>query len=97
MNTTAASLATATLAPAALSWPLLLQYMLIALAAIASGWWLLRSLAPGFERKVRIAVALPLLRPKRPVWLRALGRRIAPAPQRAGGCSNCGTGCEPRR
>jgi hypothetical protein len=85
----------ASLAPSVIDWPLLLQYAVIVLAAAAaSAWWLLRSLAPALERRLRIAVALPLLRNGRPQWMRALGRRIAPSPQSATGCGGCDSRCD---
>jgi hypothetical protein len=55
----------------------------------------LRKQAPALERKLRIALALPLVREGRPAWLRAIGRRIAPPVKTAdagcGGCDGCGT------
>lgn len=75
---------------------LLLQYLLIALAALVSAWVVLKKQFPGTARRLRVAVALPLLRAGRPAWLQSLGRRIAP-PAAAGdgscgGCSSCGPG-----
>ena len=46
-------------------------------------------------RRLRIALAVPLVREGRPRWLRALGRRIAPAASvgdgSCGGCNSCGS------
>lgn len=76
--------------------PLALQYLIIAVAIALSAWVVFRKLAPNAARGLRIALALPLLRESRPAWLRALGRRIAPAPKAGvdacGGCDSCDTG-----
>ena len=75
---------------------LTLQYLLIALAVTVSAWVVFRKQAPNAARSLRIALALPLLRDGRPAWLRAFGKRIAPAPTRAGdGCGGCDSGCKP--
>ena len=69
---------------------LLAQYAVIALAVIASFAIVMRSQLPATTRKLRVAIALPLLREGMPAWLRALGRRIAPTPRGAGkGCGGC--------
>ncbi len=74
---------------------LVLQYIAIVIAVMASAWVVLRTQCPSAERRLRIALAAPLVREARPMWLRALGRRIAPAPRVAadGGCGGC-NGCE---
>lgn len=75
---------------------LTLQYVAIVLAVAVSAWVVLRKQAPGAERRLRIAIALPLVREGRPAWLHAIGRRIAPASKPSsdgcGGCNGCGTG-----
>lgn len=71
---------------------LVLQYAIIAVAVLVSAWVVFRKQAPGAARRLRIALALPLVREGRPAWLRALGKRIAPAPKAAGGCAGC-DGC----
>lgn len=70
---------------------LLAQYVAIALAVLASVAVVLHKEFPNATRRLRIAVALPLLREQRPEWIKSLGRRLAPAP-RAGG-KDCG-GCD---
>ncbi|MBW8852299.1 MAG: hypothetical protein JF600_16120 [Xanthomonadales bacterium] len=72
---------------------LALQYAIVAAAVLASAWVVFRKQAPGAARRLRIALALPLVRDGRPAWLRALGKRIAPAPKAAGGCNGC-DGCD---
>ena len=68
---------------------LAVQYVVIAIAVTVSAWVVFRKQAPGAARRLRIALALPLVREGKPAWLRAIGRRIAPAPQAAGGCAGC--------
>ncbi|MFT4196889.1 MAG: hypothetical protein QM601_03090 [Pseudoxanthomonas sp.] len=74
---------------------LLLQYAVIALAVLASAWVVARKQFPGTLRRLRVTVALALLREGRPAWMGGLGRRLAPEPVKAGqggcgGCDNCG-------
>lgn len=74
---------------------LALQYLIVAIAVAISAWVVLRRHAPNAERRLRIALALPLVRDGRPAWLRAFGRRIAPRVKAAdvgcGGCDGCDT------
>jgi hypothetical protein len=74
---------------------LTLQYLIVAIAVAISALVVLRRQAPGLERRLRIALALPLVRDGRPAWLRAIGRRIAPQVKTAdvgcGGCDGCDT------
>lgn len=73
---------------------LLLQYLVIALAVLVSAWVVLKKQFPGTVRRLRGALALPLLRPARAPWLQSLGRRIAPPASggggACGGCDSCG-------
>lgn len=73
---------------------LLLQYLVVALAVLVSAAVVMRKQFPNATRKLRIALALPLLREGRPAWLRALARKIAPPGQGGGkdcgGCNGCG-------
>jgi hypothetical protein len=75
---------------------LLLQYVLVALAVAASAGYVAIKRFPASVRKLRVAVALPLLREGRAGWLHGLGRRIAPAPSigTSGSCGGC-NGCDP--
>lgn len=69
------------------------QYVLVGLAVLASAVFVLRRQFPGAVRRLRTAVALPLLQPASPFWLRRLGRRIAPPPPARGdACGGCGPG-----
>lgn len=77
--------------------PLTLQYLLIALAVLASAVVTMHKQFPGPTRRLRIACALPLLREGRQGWVRGLGRFIAPdAGGTAAGCSAACGGCEPK-
>ena len=73
---------------------LLLQYVVIALAVLLSVWVVAKKQFPGSVRKLRVALALPLLREGRPAWMRALGYWVSPVGKTdasaCGGCDNCG-------
>ena len=73
---------------------LLAQYIVIALAVLVSAVVVMHKQFPNATRRLRIAIALPLLRDGRPAWLRALAKKIAPPGQGAGkdcgGCNGCG-------
>jgi len=65
------------------------QYCVIALAVLVSAIVVLHKQWPNAARRLRIALASPLLREGRPPVLQALGRWIAPLPRVAGGCGSC--------
>ena len=73
---------------------LLAQYIVIALAVLASVVVVMRKQFPNETRRLCIAVALPLLREPTPAWMKSLGRVIAPSAQArgkdCGGCDGCG-------
>ena len=75
------------------SFSMILQYIVIALAVLASIVVVMRKQFPNATRRLRIAAALPLLREGSPAWMKSIGRRIAPAPQGkgrdCGGCDSC--------
>jgi len=78
-----------------MSTSLLLQYVVIALAVLLSAWVVAKKQFPGSVRKLRVAIALPLLREGKPAWLRLIGRRVSPVVGKGGdsacgGCDNCG-------
>ena len=74
---------------------LALQYAVIAIAVAASAWVVAKKLFPNAVRGARMAIAVRLVRESRPPWLRALGKRIAPAPASAGkDCGGCDA-CDP--
>lgn len=72
---------------------LLAQYIVIALAVLASVVVVMHKQFPKATRRLRIAIALPLMREQRTNWLKSLGRMIAPAPRAngkdCGGCDSC--------
>lgn len=72
-----------------------LQYLVIVLAVLVSAWVVARKQFPGSVKRLRVAIALPLVRSGQPGWVRKLGHRIAPVPEQdgqggCGGCSSCG-------
>lgn len=83
-----------------MSTSLLLQYAIIALAVLLSAWVVAKKQFPGSVRKLRVAIALPLLREGKPAWLRSIGRRVSPVAKAGssacGGCDNCGPGTPER-
>jgi len=68
---------------------LALQYLVIAIAVIASIGFIANNKFPNATRKLRVALAVPLVREGRPSWLRAIGRKIAPPPKASGTCGSC--------
>ncbi|TWH08990.1 MULTISPECIES: DUF6587 family protein [Pseudoxanthomonas] len=79
--------------------PLWLQYVIVALVVLLALWMFLRRQFPGTVRRLRLALAAPLVRDGRPAWMRRLARLIAPAAGggagACGGCDACGP--EPRK
>ena len=73
---------------------LLLQYAVIAMAVLLSAWVVAKKQFPGSVRRLRVALALSLLREGRPSWVRAVGFWISPVggaeTSACGGCDNCG-------
>ena len=73
---------------------LFLQYAVIAVAVLLSAWVVAKKQFPGSVRRLRVSLALPLLREGRPAWMRAIGLRVSPVAQggdaACGGCDNCG-------
>lgn len=80
---------------------LALQYAIVAMAVLVSAVVVVRKQFPGTVRKLRVALALPLLREGKPDWQRVLGKWIAPEARAGGaggcgGCDGCGTDSPPR-
>ncbi len=73
---------------------LLAQYLVIAIAVIASVVFVANKQFPAGVRRLRIVCAVPLLREGRARWLRRVGRWLAPEPRASGGCDGC-NGCDP--
>ena len=76
-----------------MSTSLLLQYAVIALAVLLSVWVVAKKQFPGSVRRLRVALALPLLREGKPAWMRRFGFWISPVGNAeataCGGCNNC--------
>lgn len=73
---------------------LALQYVVVALVVLLAAWMFARRQFPATTRRLRIALAVPLVREGRPGWMRALGRRVAPPGSvRGGSCGAC-NGCD---
>jgi len=73
------------------------QYCIIILACVFSAWVVMKKVAPKSARRLRVRLALWLLRPQRGAWLHQLGRKLAPPPASSGGgCGSC-TQCGPPR
>lgn len=73
---------------------LALQYVIVGLIVLISAWVVLKKQFPGTVRKWRGALALWLLRPGHPAWMRVWGRKVAPPASggggACGGCDSCG-------
>lgn len=73
---------------------LLLQYAIVAVIVLIAAAVVMVKQFPNATRRLRIALALPLLREGMPPRLRALARKIAPPGQGGGkdcgGCNGCG-------
>ncbi len=75
---------------------MLLQYAVIAVAVLVSAWVVARKQFPGSMRKLRVALALPLLREGKPMWMLKLGFWISPVGKaEAAACGGCNS-CEPK-
>ena len=72
---------------------LLAQYVLIALAVLASAGFIARRQFPAGMRRLRIACAVPLVREGRAPWLQRLGRTLAPPSASVKTCGSC-NGCD---
>ena len=76
---------------------LVAQYAVIAMAALVSAWVVFVKQCPQAARRLRVSVAVPMVRAGRPRWMVRLGQRIAPARVEGGdGCGTC-SGCAPPR
>ena len=51
---------------------LALQYAVIAAVVALSAWMVLRRQFPAAARRLRVALAVPLVRDGRPAWMRSL-------------------------
>jgi hypothetical protein len=72
-----------------------IETLLLALLFFASLLIAWRTLYPDSLRRARTDLALALLSPARPAWVKRLGRTLAPRPRpgmpgQGGGCGGCG-------
>jgi hypothetical protein len=72
----------------------MLQEFIVALLVLGAAAFVLHDRAPGLSRRLRVALAVPLVREGRPAWMKRAGRWIAPPRLASTGCGAC-TGCEP--
>jgi hypothetical protein len=82
------------------AWPVI-ETLLLALVFFASLLVAWRAVHPDSLRRARTDLALALLAPSRPRWVRRLGRLVALRYRRAGGhvaavsaCRDCATRCD---
>ncbi len=72
---------------------LLLQYLIVAVIVLIAAGVVMHKQFPVATRRLRVALALPMMREGRPVWMRALAKKIAPPGQGCGkdcgGCNGC--------
>ena len=77
---------------------LLIQYLMIGMAVLASALYAFRKLAPQLTNRWLAAASIRFSAPGRAAWVRKLGRRLQPQ-QATGncsdGCSTCGA-CGPK-
>jgi len=83
-----------TLASHATTLGILAQYLTIAFAVMCAAAYVLHDRAPALSRRLRVAMAIPMVREGRPAWMRALGQRIAPPTAKGKTCGSC-SGCAP--
>lgn len=72
----------------------MLQELIVGVLVLGAAAFVLHDRAPALSRRLRVALAVPLVRDGRPGWVRRLGRWIAPPRLASNGCGGC-TGCEP--
>ena len=72
------------------------QEFIVALLVLAAAAFVLHDRAPRLSRRLRVAMAVPLVREGRPAWVKRAGRWIAPPRVPSNGCGGC-NGCEPTR
>ena len=80
---------------------LVAQQVIVAVAVMGAGVYVVRRQFPQAVRRARMRLALVLVRPQRAAWLQRLGRHLAPTPAssptgaacgQAGSCGGCSPG-----
>jgi hypothetical protein len=69
------------------------QEFIVALLVLAAAAFVLHDRAPRLSRRLRVAMAVPLVREGRPQWVKRAGRWIAPPMVAAGACGGCSSIC----
>lgn len=72
----------------------MLQEAIVGVLVLGAAAFVLHDRAPRLSRRLRVAIAVPLIRGGRPAWMKRVGRWIAPPRLASNGCGGC-TGCEP--
>lgn len=72
----------------------MLQELIVGVLVLGAAAFVLHDRAPALSRRLRVALAVLLVRDGRPGWVRRVGRWIAPPRPASNGCGGC-TGCEP--
>lgn len=72
----------------------MLQELIVGVLVLGAAAFVLHDRTPALSRRLRIALAVPLVREGRPDWVKRAGRWIAPPRPASSGCGGC-TGCEP--
>ena len=72
----------------------MLQELIVGVLVLGAAAFVLHDRAPALSRRLRVALAVPLVRDRRPGWVRRVGRWIAPPRLASNGCGGC-SGCEP--
>jgi len=69
------------------------QEFIVALLVLAAAAFVLHDRAPVLSRRLRVAMAVPLVREGRPAWMKRVGRWIAPPRLASQGCGGCSSIC----
>jgi hypothetical protein len=72
----------------------MLQELIVGVLVLGAAAFVLHDRAPALSRRLRVAIAVPLVRDGRPEWLKRVARWIAPPRPASNGCGGC-SGCEP--
>jgi hypothetical protein len=72
----------------------MLQELIVGVLVLGAAAFVMHDRAPALSRRLRVALAVPLVREGRPAWVGRMGRWIAPPRLASNGCGGC-SGCEP--
>jgi hypothetical protein len=71
----------------------MLQEFVVGVVVLAAAAFVLHDRARGLSRRLRVAMAVPLVREGRPAWVKRAGRWIAPLRVASNGCGGCPPKC----